>query len=1084
MQKKNVRYQYDEVMEMDLDFADSVTDSDDGSSDETEEMVEALDDDDAAAPTDSFGRPDIVTAYYRCRNDLGEIDLGYIRTMTGRSKKAIIEALEGVYMWEDPDSGAWVTREQMARHNVRKKLATAEAVYQKTGRLWETVKLLRSLVPAEPFAEEVEFSLSSRWIPIYFKLQFIRDLTLMSTEPKYEYDEYHGTYKIIPGGIPNPFNNHYVYGTDRMTAVELAEKDINCKPLRNPDEKDAKNEIFPELEKLQLIREAFVDWVRKHPETEERLMELYAEINGYAVVHYDGSHREPEGLNPEVTLYPRQKDAIEGIVACGGNYLIAHEAGAGKTYVFLVGVKELLRIGIVKKALVVVPNNVLGDTVKAYQYLYPGHDCLAVFPKDFTPKYREQVLKQLASDRHQVVFMAYSTLELISMSRAYHIGRLENEIRRLSAMIANTRSARLRRTYERARDHLSRDLVDKLGETDTKEQCFDSLGFDCMVVDESHNYKNITLGYEAENVIGFHAKGSRKNDELSEMVRFITKGGGRVIFSSGTPVPNSLADIYVNQQYLQEHDLEALGIRKFSEWMATFCKEESQFEVDANQKALMVRRISEFCNLPELSAMFSNVCDYYRIDPKELNLPDQVEEEVVMVEITEAVRDYMEYLALRAEDVHAGVVSRREDNLLKITTDGRLCSVDIRLVDPKAAVQPHEGKMAKCTEKILEMYHKYPGKTQIVFSDIGTPKVGFNVYDEMKKLMTDGGIRENEIAFIHDASTEKQREKLIAAFNRGDIRVMIGSTRKLGTGCNVQENLVAIHNLDVPWKPSDLEQRRRRIVRQGNSNQRVHVFYYLMRGTFDAYSYQKLESKERFITKFFSGTLSGDHRKETDIADTVLKYAEIKAAAIGNPLIKRRVELTNELDRAKMARGHRALELQKIQALIGRMPSRIKECRARAEQFDADSRYYKEHKASISREDRIAFGEELAWALDRNGFRETERFFDEYQGFQVFLPKRMRDDERYVFVTRENGGRYRLDVKTDKAVGCSMRLDRLLEKLEDRAKEQREQAEAYRQQLADAQKEIERGNPHLARMEELIREIEAVDEQLKEAEHE
>lgn len=1034
-----------------------------------------------------------VDAQYLSRNDMGGIDLTYMAQISGLSENQLIAELEGTYMWKDPKNpGEWKTREQMTQGNISDALKITEKAQKRYGGYEANLKLLKEIVPDAPLAEEIEMSLASPWIPITYKRQFLQEITNMVTPPKMELDEFTGKYRIEPGLILDDFNNVHKYGTSRITCVKIAEKTINAIPIIIRDSVErydrsyldyVENEGETQLarKKQKDLCEAFRNWISSQPDVEARLCTIYSEKYSYIVCRYNGDHLSLPGLNTEVHLYKHQKDAIERIIASGQNTYLAHDVGAGKTYEFEIGVHELLRLGIVKKAMIVVPNQVLDATVKSWEYLYPGEPFMAVYPKDFTPAKRYDVISKMKNDDSHLIFMAYSSFDMLTMSRQYYLDKKKEEIQRCISARNSARSSSIRSSLDSTQERLSKAylrMLEKLKDTETS--CFDELGVDCLVVDEAHNYKNITLDYRMDGIIGMHSTGSKKADELYEKVRFITERDGRVIFASGTPITNSLADLYVIQKYLQLEELETLKISRFGEWLSTFCEQGTNFEVGVDMGYKFAKRFSHFYNLPELMALFSNICDFYQVNAKDLNLPELKSTEIVRIKKSAGMKAYMENLVQRAEDVHNHEVDRKQDNFLKITVDGRMASLDLRLVDKSAMISDEEYKVQVCAGKVVELYHRHPGMTQIVFCDISTPKKEFNIYDELKKELCALGIPQCEVAFIHDASTEGKRRSMFKEFNDGKLRVLVGSTQKLGTGCNVQERLVAIHNLDIPWRPADMEQRRGRMVRQGNCNFEVKEYNYCTIGTVDAFSYQKLESKQRFISSFLSGMLDQSHRKEEDISDAVLTYSEIKAAVIGNPLIKTRVEISNSLEHTRIAYRQRKKELLKLQELILEVPAKVEKHRQIANMFQRADAYYRNHKGIIHNDERESFGKELLDALKENINQERERVFDWYQGFQVILPAGMEAEDPYIILEGGNKQRFLVKMSTDKPMGCSKRIDYTLERFRVRREEEEQKIKVLYNQKAEAEHELYKGNAYERDMERLKRKLMEIDKKLEE----
>jgi len=765
------------------------------------------------------------------------------------------------------------------------------------------------------------------------------------------------------------------------------------------------------------------------------------------------------------------------------NVLLAHVVGSGKTYEYGCGIHELTRLDICKKAVVVVPNATLDAASQAYQELFPMDPVLVCRPrKEFSPANRKQTLEKIKNSDRLVVFMAYSSFDMLTMTRKYAFAKKDAQLRECARQIANADNY-MQRGRLKAMEKTMIKSVQAYKEAfkDTETACFDELGFDILVVDEAHNYKNITLDYSADNIVGLHCRGSKKADNMLEKVRYIQEQDGRVIFASGTPITNSMADLYVLQYYLQPEELKMCNIYHFNDWINTFCEEEHSFEVDVDSKnGRFVTRFSRFHNLTELMAMFSEVCDFYQGENGELDLPDFQGYTDIVVKKSQELRDYIEELAVRTEAIRNHDVNRREDNLLKITVQGRQAALHMGLVKPELTYLTKESKINAAAQKMAELYFAFEDKCQIAFSDISTPKDRFNIYDELKKELVCLGVESGHIAFIHDAVTEAQRTSLERRFNRGEIRILVGSTAKLGTGSNVQERLVAVHHLDVPWRPADMVQREGRILRQGNSCKEVYIFRYITECSFDAYTYQILENKQKFIAQFLSGSLSYVHRDESDCADTILSYAEIKALAIGNPLIKERVEVSNRLEHARIHQRQKRKELLGLEELQERLPVMIQKQKKRYSNVKADITYYEKCKESVKRDERRSFGEELLYALRDNVMRDKERLFHEYQGFDVILPKHMHEDEPYVILEREGSNRYSVTMDGKKEMGVCQRLDHCLDHLDKELERHGEKLRQLLTQEKQAKKELETGNPYDEEVTALAEYLKEIDDKLME----
>ncbi|MCR5835738.1 MAG: DEAD/DEAH box helicase, partial [Lachnospiraceae bacterium] len=856
------------------------------------------------------------------RNMFGYINLEYWASITGNTVDELIQLANGKLIWRNPDQlmlGAdktvgWVTKQELLIGNRVKKLKEARKINELYGQMDEVIKLLEDNLPEEVCGEDIHVNIGSTWVLSIdnFIADFIAKLLDMAVPPTVIYDPFRGRWDVIVNRSANYILNNFTYGTKHMSAIRIIINKLNARPIKvyasiqNPETGNYDSVInrahtIAAQEKANAIDVCFQDYCHGDKYNEEKLQKAYADHYGYGISKFDGDYLELKELSNDVKPYKHQKDAIAHILSTH-NVLLAHDVGSGKTLEFSCGVHELLRLELCSKALIVVPNNTLDAAAKAYKELYPNDSIMVCRPrKEFAPQERNITLKKIKNAKQVVVFMAYSSYDMITLSKEYAFAKKEEQIRECDYHIANAENASQRNKLRTLKKSLKKS-VDKYKESFKNNElaCFDELGFDCIVVDESHNYKNITIDYQgSDSIVGMHIKGSKKADNMLEKVRYIQEQDGRVIFATGTPITNSLADLYTLQYYLQPEELKMCNIYHFNDWINTFCQEEYSFEVDVDSKnCRFTTRFSCFHNLPELMTMFSAVCDFYQGDNEELGLPDFEGYTDIVVKKSEAQALYIDDIVRRTEVIRNREISRREDNLLKVTVQGRMAALDIRLVEPEAISE--EDKVSICAKNISYLYFEYPDKCQIAFSDIGTPKDRFNVYDELKEKLIEMNVKANEIAFIHDASTEAQRSKLEKQFNDGKIRILIGSTSKLGTGSNVQNRLIAVHHIDVPWKPSDMVQREGRIIRQGNTCDKVYIFRYITESSFDAYTYQILENKQKFIAQFLSGSLSVIHRSEGDCADTVLSYSEIKALAIGNPLIKERVEVANELEHARI----------------------------------------------------------------------------------------------------------------------------------------------------------------------------------------
>ena len=1053
----------------------------------------------------SYKNIDSRDAFIRSLNEKACIDLSYMSRVSGITIRQLIEELEGFAIWPDPQEyvrsdyeHCFVTASELLRGNIVRKHELAKELNQKTAFFDSTLSYLKENLPDKIDLNDIYINLGATWIPVDIIARFIQELFALMLPPKIELDVIHGKYTIDFIQAPGFVYDISTYGTDRMRAVSIIKHILNASPIRiydqipsldkkTPDNVLNKAATLAAQEKERLIREEWQNYIYSHEDIRKRLEEEYYRCWGYTISRFDGSFLKLDDLDKSVTPYSYQKDAIAHILM-SKNVLLAHEVGAGKTLEYMAGVHELIRIGLTRKAMIVVPNSTLEGTYQAYKQYFKDDRVLVVYPtKDFKPSNRADTLEKIKSDDYQVIIMAYSSFDMITVSTPCMLQDIEYQIDQCMRAIREAKHYATKKSLSLKLKHLNKEkkkMKEDFEENpDPVTACFEDLGVDMLVVDECHNYKNITLENISDSIVGVHGKGSKKADDMLRKVSYIQSIDGRLVFATGTPITNSLADIYVLQKYLQPDLLKACKIDHFNEWINTYCSQEDIFEIDIDANNYRVkRRFSKFHNLTELMSTFSEVCDFYQIDSETVGLPNFDGYTDITIKRSDELHDCIDWLAQRTEQIRAHEVDRKDDNLLKIVGEGRLYAVDIRHKDPCIVVDHDETKVGVSSDNIFKLYKAFPGTTQVAFCDVSTPKEGFNVYNALKDELIAKGIPEKEIAFIHDATSEAQRAKLEKAFNKGIIRILIGSTRMLGTGSNVQEHLIAAHHIDVPWRPADMVQREGRIIRQGNTCEKVFIFRYVTESSFDAYSWQILENKQRFIAQFLSGSLNAVHREETDCTDTVLSYAEIKALAIGNPLIRQRVEVANELEQARIKQREKRKELIRLSEAVSTvLPNKIANLKRFYFQEKKDYEYYKSVKEPVPREERMAFGEELLEELGKSGLCSEERLFDTYQGFGIFLPGSMDINRPYIIIRRNGSNEYTIKIDEDTTpVGCSMKIDHLLEGLDCSAEEHILALQDLNRQKNRAEADIEKGNEYDAVVKHLVLKREQIDKKLEE----
>lgn len=1021
-----------------------------------------------------------------CVNHMGRVDLDWMARNSGLSVQELTGELKSI-IFQDPEeydrnpseTEGWLLRPQYVSGNIRTKLETARRMNRKyPGRFSSNAAALDAALPEVVPFEDIGVSIGSQWVPAACYAQFARDVLELVSAPEIMYSTALGQWKVkTPDCARYAIHNIYTYGTDRMPALKILEHTLNSSTIKiydevyRPERKSGSARILNKeatlaaQEKQEALQQAFRRWIAGQRQWTARLEEsFYHTFSCHVPGRYSGSFLTLPDLNPEFTPYPHQKNAVARIIL-EQDVLLNHTVGSGKTNILVMGIHERKRMGLSEKTLVTVPNNVLEAFERAHRYLYPQDRILVVRPdREFSPANRRRTLEQIRDGDYTAVYMAFSSFSMIDMSRRYKLDRKAEAIRALRAKAAIAADAWEKKALEAAAARLCKELAKMEQELPEDPHLpFDALGITTLVVDEAHNFKNISLQTRADGVVGLHTAGSAKCNDLMEKANYLRENGGNLLFSTGTPLTNSISDLFVLQLFLQPEQLELLHLNHFDDWIGSFASRQTGFEIDVDSRNFrMMTRFSSFHNLPELTALFSGVCDFYNGEEKDFGLPECDGYIDTVVPRTQEQADYIEELAYRTELIRQKLVDSHEDNLLKITHDGR------------AAALFQGTKIQACAENVCKCWRDHPGTAQLVFCDQGTPRKGFNVYDALKEHLIRLGIPGEQIAFIHDAPTDARRRKLFDAVNKARVRVLIGSTAKLGIGVNVQENLVAIHHLDVPWKPSDMVQREGRLIRQGNRNPRVYRYRYITAGTFDAYSWQILENKQRFIGQFMSGALAD--RDARDISDTVLSYAEVKALCVGDPLLKERIETANQLERAKLSSRQRDSDLRRMQEVINSVPQQLDRLAQIRRRLQLDRQRFAQNRERLNLQERQAFGEDLLEALAENGNMAAERRFDSLHGFCILLPANMDPEKPRVILAGSN--RYEVDMRDARASGCIQRIEHILLHLEDRAQAAQQETARVEESLRQAKAELKKGNPHPRRIALLREKLLEIDQEL------
>lgn len=791
-------------------------------------------------------------------------------------------------------------------------------------------------------------------------------------------------------------------------------------------------------------------------------------------------------MSKSVNLYPYQKDAVARIIFTP-NTLLAHDVGAGKTYVMIAAGQEMRRMGLSTKNMYVVPNNIVGQWKNIFSIMYPSAKLLCVDPKSFTPNKREEVLERIRDEDFDGVIIAYSCFEQIPLSKDYYI----EELKEKKTLVSNlaTQKGKATSKLKKKKEALEKALSEMTLAMDDMYNTiyFDELGITRLFVDEAHNFKNVPFETKANKVLGISSGGSKKCQDMMDKVHMVQKknDGKGVVLATGTPITNSITDAYIMQQYLQSGELAMLDLQSFDAWIGMFAERSTEFEIDVDTSSYrLATRFAKFHNLPELTSLLSSIADFHQVD-ESAGIPMHDGYDDALISKTSAFASYLDDISQRADDVRQGRVSRKDDNMLKITTDGRKAALDLRLVDQTASFT-YQSKVARCAENVADIYFKNSNSkaTQLIFCDTSTPKNGFNIYDELKTGLVNLGVPETQIAYIHDAETELKRAQLFMKVRNGDIRILTGSTFKLGLGVNIQDKLIALHHIDVPWRPADMTQREGRILRQGNTNTDVYIYRYITEGSFDAYSWQLLETKQRFISDLLSGSLT--ERSGADIEDTVLDYAEVKALAVGNPLVKKRIEAANELTRYLTLQRKLVDSKIRMEKELLEIPGKLEHQKDLISKCEEDLSYYRVWKSANppitdsklkkdEAEKRKALREYITSAVRSYSLETKEKTLMTYRGFDIILPANMTLEKPYIWLKRQ--GKYYLELG-DTEIGNLVRIDNYLDMLDEHLEKLKTGLSKLKEKEIELKAELSKDENFSEQIEKYKTEVEKIDKKL------
>ena len=1028
----------------------------------------------------------------------GKVDLPYMAELLGTPGDygRITAELSGVIFKDpaadptDPEAG-WQMADEYLSGDVRAKLRMAQFAAETNPEFSVNVEALTKAQPRELEASEIDVRLGATWLDPSIIQKFMTETFqipyYLRHAVKVRYSQYTAEWRVegkTATGRSDIISSE-TYGTSRANAYKILEETLNLKDVRIYDTiEDAegkpkrvlnKRETMLAQQKQQVIKDAFANWVWQDPQRRIALVRQYNELfNSTRPREYDGSHIHFVGMNPEISLREHQRNAIAHVLY-GGNTLLAHEVGAGKTFEMAASAMEAKRLGLCQKSLFVVPNHLTEQWASEFLHLYPNAKLLVARRKDFETANRKKFCARIATGDYDAVIIGHSQFERIPLSFERQERIIQDQIVEtllaINELKANAGENFTIKQMERTRKTLEAKL-DKLRADSRKDDVitFEQLGVDRLFVDESHSFKNLFLTTKMRNVAGLSTSEAQKSSDMFGKCRYLDEitGGRGVVFATGTPISNSMTELYTVMRYLQYSTLQQKKLTHFDCWASTFGETTTAIELAPEGTGYRARtRFAKFFNLPELMSMFKEVADIKTSDQLHLPVPD-AKFETVVVKPSETQKAMVQELSRRAAEIHSGNVDASVDNMLCVTSDGRKIGLDVRLMNPMLPDDPNS-KLNVCVQNVLKIWEEGKDQklTQLLFCDLSTPKNdgNFNVYEDIRKKLIAAGVPENEIEFIHNADTEAKKAALFSKVRSGDVRVLLGSTAKMGAGTNVQSRLVAVHHLDVGWKPSDMTQRNGRIIRQGNMNKEVKVFNYVTEGTFDAYLWQTLENKQRFISQIMTG--KSPVRSCEDVDEQALSYAEIKALCAGNPLIKEKMDLDVQVAKLKVLKAdHQSQKFRLQDKLLTKFPADIQEATAHIAGLKADAQLAAAHPQGkeefcgmvikgVTYDEKKTAGERLVLACSELPNAE-EKVIGSYRGFELSLRF---DTFRSEYLALLKGQRkYTVPLGTD-PLGNIIRLDNSLNNFPERITAAENELATLHQQQAAAQIEVEKPFP-------------------------
>ena len=1013
-------------------------------------------------------------------NQRGRVDIKYIMRLCGKNYDDVLEELKGLIYHNpeiakqgiDEDFAGWETADQYLSGDVVEKLRVAEKYAEQDSRYEENVIMLKEVQPARISASDIEVKLGTTWIPEEYIKQFMEEkFKLEKDAVTVIYQKTLEKWFIEINSYCNNIEINNIYGTEFANAIRLTKDALNLHPTNIYATADGTSVLNREKtmlarQKQDVIKEEFKNWIFEDTERRKVLEDIYnRKFNSIVDREFDGSYLTFPGINPTIKLKEHQRNAIARILFSENSTLLAHTVGAGKTYEMIAGIMELKRLKIANKPLMIVPNHLVQETAKSFYELYPNANILVANKEDFQKEKRRIFAGKITTGEYDAIIMSHSSFEKMPMSKEVQEQHIRGQIYELEQAKNDIKDRGTIKQIERQKKQLEKKLKELLeGKIRDNVINFEETGIDYLIVDEAHLFKNLFVQTKLKNVAGaIGANSQRASDLLMKTEYLLDKQNGKgVVFATGTPVSNSLAELYIMMKYLEPHILRKMGIYSFDEWASTFAEVTNSLELDTSGRGYKVRqRLSKFYNLPELMSIFRMVADIKTKD--DLNLPvPQIKNgkpTVIALEPSKELEEYMEKIVERSEAIQRGAVKPKEDNMLNISNDGKKAALDVRLVEPEAK----ETKESKVSAVAGQVYQKWlEGKeeklTQVIFCDLSTPSDKFNVYDEIRKKLIEMGIPENEIEYIHNSKTDLQKSKTFEKVRNGDIRVFLGSTNKMGAGTNIQDKLKVLHHLDAPWRPSDIEQREGRILRQGNQNKEVEIIRYVTKKSFDAYVWQTLETKQKFISQLYAG--SKEVRTMSDLDNTTMNFGEIKAIASDNKEIMEKFEVDIKVQELKLKeRNYRNQRYTLQDKLEKYLPNQIKRgtiyienCKKDVEVRNKESLpdFRMELNNKIFNDIKEA-GNEIIKSVNKNVENGVLYEIGKYRGFTLYLENGFFEDKIHI----ESNGNYEVKLAQVPSLNIQ-RINEVLDKFEDNIEKGTKRIQGYKREMEQCKIELEK----------------------------